>query len=70
MLAHRRIDSGGIGGQTGNIAALLDGALVVDGAPGDDDREGFQIGPTFGCMQVIELIEGVTAPDFDSASLG
>lgn len=67
MLAHSRIDPGGIRWQAGNVAALLGCGLVIDGALGNDDREGFQVGPAFGRMQAIYLIEGEAAPGFDAA---
>lgn len=67
MLEHSRIDPGGIRWQAGNVAALLGCGLVLDGALGNDDREGFQVGPAFGRMQAIYLIEGEAAPGFDAA---
>ena len=53
MLTYHRIDPGSIRGQAGNVAALLGCGLVLDGALGNDDREGFQIGPAFWRMQAI-----------------
>lgn len=67
VLAHGVIELCGIWPQTGDVVAMFECRLAVQGALGSDHGEGLQVGPALRSMQTVELVEDITAALLQSA---
>jgi hypothetical protein len=66
VLADGGSEAGSVRRKAGDVETPFSGSLAFEEAGGFDYGEGFQVGPTFGAGQTVELLEGVTTAMFDA----